>query len=270
MFADVAHILNTGKGNCVKETARVSQTVSDSYPNYDDTDPFCSSDFKDSYLRFYTIVLGEFDFSSYVDNRYMEAIFIIFTAMVVIVLMTSLTALVIDSYNESKLNAKFAYGRVRVDLAAEQVAFIKQLEEGTCRRTEELKEYPSRKCFKKLCYIFYRYCVLIEICSAIGITFSSLVFRFFDSFKGHDADPLKRKVFNVPFMLVMFVIMIVSLIVILDFMFQGCIGSCLSCLPIYQKVHNWKSNFRSSAILKKKKFGCFLKKQTLMKKRHVM
>lgn len=98
MFGDMVHIITTRSGDnyCV-----------------DDIPPpqFCSSTISLSYLKMYSVVVGDVSLEDFSYNAGVVFLFVFFTLYCVIILLTVLIAIVSESYEKSVMRAKFLFGR---------------------------------------------------------------------------------------------------------------------------------------------------------------
>jgi len=244
MFADMVHISKASSGECFMQQNNTNVTnttlqyggdtfhpaleiyelsgFEDLLSGLDLSNPFCSNDLKQSYLSLFLIITGNLDVSAYDESSLSQGLFIVFLFLVMIVLLNCLIALVIDSYEQSKTRARMHFGRARVQFAAQKNAFMKQLQKGQC---EFSGDCSLVNCIKRCMLCSYRWIVLSQIIFATFTVISAIVSIsvLFPEYK--------NGVYNENFVTTIFyveaIILGISLVVVLDFMFEGCYKSCL-------------------------------------------
>lgn len=98
MFGDMIHIITTRSDD--------NYCVDDIPPSQ-----FCSSIISLSYLKMYSVVVGDISLDDFSYNAGIVFLFVVFTLLCVIVLLTVLIAIVSESYEKSVMRAKFLFGR---------------------------------------------------------------------------------------------------------------------------------------------------------------
>jgi hypothetical protein len=94
---------------------------------------FCSSNFGDSYLRVYALLLGDFELDDYKETSGMTVLFIIFTLLGVVILLNVLIAVISDSYEKATISSLLLFGRARVAFVAQNQALESFLRPGVDR-----------------------------------------------------------------------------------------------------------------------------------------
>ncbi|KAL7561536.1 hypothetical protein ACA910_022690 [Epithemia clementina (nom. ined.)] len=113
MFGDMFHVAVWGEddGNYCKSATYETDTMED----------FCSSSWE-SYLRTYSILLGDFELDDVTGTTGSSILFVIFTIIGVIVLLNVLIAIISDSYEKAILSSHVLFGKARVMFVAQNDA----------------------------------------------------------------------------------------------------------------------------------------------------
>ncbi|KAL7568639.1 hypothetical protein ACA910_022737 [Epithemia clementina (nom. ined.)] len=90
-------------------------------------DDFCTSAF-DSYLRVYSLLLGDFSLDAMTETAATTVLFIIFTVFGVIIMLNVLIAIISDSYEKATLSGGLLFGRARVLYVAQNEALERFLQ----------------------------------------------------------------------------------------------------------------------------------------------
>ncbi|KAL7568630.1 hypothetical protein ACA910_022729 [Epithemia clementina (nom. ined.)] len=121
MFGDMFYIAVSTKNNgqfcATNDEARESDTVAD----------FCTSSW-DSYLRTYSILLGDFELNDMTATTGTSILFIIFTVFGVVILLNVLIAVISDSYEKATMSGHLLFGRARVLYVAQNEALERFLQ----------------------------------------------------------------------------------------------------------------------------------------------
>lgn len=84
---------------------------------------FCSRDLVDSYLRVYSMLLGDFELHHYTtENSGLTFLFTVFTMIGVVILLNLLIAVIIDLYEKARIGSLLLFGRARVAFVAQNQA----------------------------------------------------------------------------------------------------------------------------------------------------
>lgn len=110
-FSDMVHIIATGGGWDSCETAEGYDTAAD----------FCSENVFTAYLRSYSILVGDVNLDDYRETPFTSFLFVAFTFLGIIILLTMLVAVVSDSYEKSRMNSERLFGRARVQFISERI-----------------------------------------------------------------------------------------------------------------------------------------------------
>uniref|UniRef100_A0A7S3L3W8 Ion transport domain-containing protein n=1 Tax=Amphora coffeiformis TaxID=265554 RepID=A0A7S3L3W8_9STRA len=124
MFGDMMHIALSTKDDgryCTENEGDLSGPEED----------FCSLQNMDSYLRVYSLLLGDFELDDYKENNGIVVLFVIFTMMGVIILLNVLIAVVSNSYERAKVRSISLFGRARVTFVAQNEALESFLRPGS-------------------------------------------------------------------------------------------------------------------------------------------
>eukprot|EP00565_Helicotheca_tamesis_P002190 CAMPEP_0185734830 /NCGR_PEP_ID=MMETSP1171-20130828/23573_1 /TAXON_ID=374046 /ORGANISM="Helicotheca tamensis, Strain CCMP826" /LENGTH=330 /DNA_ID=CAMNT_0028404933 /DNA_START=340 /DNA_END=1332 /DNA_ORIENTATION=+ len=85
-------------------------------------DDFCSPHPLQSYVRIYSVVVGDVSLDDFQQTTLVTALFVGFTFFGIIVLLNILIAIVQDSYSKSIMRSYGLFGRARVELVVRQLA----------------------------------------------------------------------------------------------------------------------------------------------------
>ncbi|KAL7568628.1 hypothetical protein ACA910_022727 [Epithemia clementina (nom. ined.)] len=121
MFGDMFYIAVSTKNNGQFCAANDEAGESDA------VDDFCTSSW-DSYLRTYSILLGEFELNDMMATTGTTILFIIFTVFGVVVLLNVLIAVIFDSYGKATMIGHLLFGRARVLYVAQNEALERFLQ----------------------------------------------------------------------------------------------------------------------------------------------
>jgi len=80
---------------------------------------FCSPLFRNSYLRVYALLLGDFGLDEYTQTEGLLILFVIFTLVGMIILLNGLIAVVSDSYEKANMASAHIFGRARILFVAQ-------------------------------------------------------------------------------------------------------------------------------------------------------
>jgi hypothetical protein len=83
---------------------------------------FCSPNTRNSYLRIYALLLGDFDLNDYRETEGMTVLFVIFTLLGVVILLNVLIAVIGDTYHEATIASRRRFGRTRIIFVAQHEA----------------------------------------------------------------------------------------------------------------------------------------------------
>lgn len=92
---------------------------------------FCSPNRTWSYLRFYAMLIGDFELDDFTKTDGMIVLFVIFSLLGIIILLNMLIAVVSDSYQDAKETSLYLFGRSRVLFVAQNQALESLLRPGT-------------------------------------------------------------------------------------------------------------------------------------------
>jgi len=91
---------------------------------------FCSPYFYNSYLRVYSILLGDVELDLYRDTAGLTILFVIVTLIGLIILLNVLIAVVSDSYERAQIGSARLFGRARVLFVAQNQALEVRINAG--------------------------------------------------------------------------------------------------------------------------------------------
>mmetsp|Transcript_7453 Transcript_7453/g.20678 ORF Transcript_7453/g.20678 Transcript_7453/m.20678 type:complete len:985 (+) Transcript_7453:84-3038(+) len=130
MFGDMFHIAVVEKDDgAVCHDDLDSGTIED----------FCSSNWE-SYLRVYSMLLGDFELDELTDTTGSTVLFIIFTILGVIILLNILIAIISDSYEKATLRGRILFAKARLLFVAQNEALERFL--------KPRQRSPDRPCAK--------------------------------------------------------------------------------------------------------------------------
>lgn len=126
MFGDMIHIVTTYHENGDLCRAHLP-TVSNGDEGGENAEggaqaDFCDGNLINSYIRMYSVLVGDFEFDDYRSTPATILFFVLFTLVGVIVLLNVLIAIVSDSYEKSCIRSANLFGRARVGFAAEHIS----------------------------------------------------------------------------------------------------------------------------------------------------
>lgn len=125
-------------------------------------DDFCSQNSKDSYLRVYALLLGDFELNDYRESDGMTLLFVMFTLLGVVILLYVLIAVIGDTYQEAKISSWRRFGRTRIIFVAQHEALEGFLRPGM-DATERTNEWSSTRGLLDTAYRVGRWFVLITM-----------------------------------------------------------------------------------------------------------
>jgi hypothetical protein len=91
---------------------------------------FCSPKIRNSYLRVFTLLLGNFDLNDYRESEGMTILFVMFTLLGVVILLNVLIAVIGDTYHEATIASRRRFGRTRIIFVAQHEALERFLRPG--------------------------------------------------------------------------------------------------------------------------------------------
>jgi hypothetical protein len=91
---------------------------------------FCSPKIHNSYLRVFTLLLGNFDLNDYRESEGMTILFVMFTLLGVVILLNVLIAVIGDTYHEATIASRRRFGRTRIIFVAQHEALERFLRPG--------------------------------------------------------------------------------------------------------------------------------------------
>jgi len=83
---------------------------------------FCSPQPMESYLRIYSVVIGDVSLDDFQQTTFMKSLFFFFTFFGIIVLLNILIAIVNDSYSRAIMRSNGLFGKARMELVVRQLA----------------------------------------------------------------------------------------------------------------------------------------------------
>lgn len=165
---------------------------------------FCSTNAYLSYLRVYSLLIGDFELDWYRETTGMTVLFVIFTVIGVIILLNVLIAVISDSYERAKIKSLLLFGRARVSFVAQNQALESFLRPGT-NPIEELKLANSSKGYLVAFGRMLRWLVLLSL---VGTALYAEVYLFTQSIEFIRA---RRAFLNVAFMVIIVIILTAAL-----------------------------------------------------------
>lgn len=135
-------------------------------------DDFCSYELYNSYLRVYALLLGDFELDDFRESSGMTILFVMFTALGVVILLNVLIAVVSDSYERATISSRLLFGRARVTFVAQNQALESFLRPGT-DPTDALKAWNNSSKLIGVASRFARWLVLVTL---IGTAFDAEVY----------------------------------------------------------------------------------------------
>mmetsp|Transcript_61082 Transcript_61082/g.90597 ORF Transcript_61082/g.90597 Transcript_61082/m.90597 type:complete len:310 (+) Transcript_61082:1764-2693(+) len=83
---------------------------------------FCSPQPMESYLRIYSVVIGDVSLDDFQQTTFIKSLFFFFTFFGIIVLLNILIAIVNDSYSRAIMRSNGLFGKARMELVIRQLA----------------------------------------------------------------------------------------------------------------------------------------------------
>jgi len=83
---------------------------------------FCSPQPMESYLRIYSVVIGDVSLDDFQQTTFIKSLFFFFTFFGIIVLLNILIAIVNDSYSRAIMRSNGLFGKARMELVVRQLA----------------------------------------------------------------------------------------------------------------------------------------------------
>jgi hypothetical protein len=92
---------------------------------------FCSTNRFLSYMRVYSIVVGDFEVSDFQEPDFLLYLFFVVTIIGVLILLNVLIAVISDSYERAQISSRLLFGRARVNFVAQNQALEGFLQPGS-------------------------------------------------------------------------------------------------------------------------------------------
>lgn len=232
MFADMLRIAITTKDNGSFCEDKRSETIDGELegPIAD----FCSPDPAASYLRVYSVLIGDFELDDWRETSGMVILFVIFTVVGVIILLNVLIAIISDSYEKAKIESALLFGRARVAFVALNQALEIFLQPGS-NPVEDLKVIRSPGKALVSCLRVLRWLILISL---IATAFSAEVFLVAQAIASLR---VFSSIFTVVMMGILSIVLTAALWVLIIFAFGNAIRACFCrCgTRIFDGIDKW-------------------------------